>query len=133
NAGSVDLSGISLTDSDFDLTGCTIPSTLAAAASFDCVISTTAISGQHTDTATASGSFTDGAGSLETGTDTDDAYYYGMMKGQPSNQINSLTILLDGLTTVTGQFAITDESTSAKSPDGYLVALQDYGVRWEQK
>jgi hypothetical protein len=62
NNGTVDLSNISLTDSDYDLSGCTIPTQLAAGASFECVITVTAVLGQQTDTATASGSFTDGAG-----------------------------------------------------------------------
>jgi hypothetical protein len=77
NTGSVDLSGITLSDSDFDLSGCAIPATLAKGASFQCVISATWAEGQHTDTATASGSFTDGAGNVETATDSDDANYYG--------------------------------------------------------
>jgi hypothetical protein len=95
NTGDVALSSISLTDSDFSLAGCIIPATLTAGASFECTISTTAVLGQHTDTATASGSFTDGAGNTETDADTDDANYYGMPKGQPSIQIESLSIIID--------------------------------------
>jgi hypothetical protein len=36
-------------------------------------------------------------------------------------------------TTVTGQFNITDESQGGNNPDGFLIALIDYGVRWAQK
>jgi len=77
NTGNVELGSVSLTDSDFALAGCTIPSTLAVGASFECVITAPWTLGQHTDTAEASGSFTDGAGNAETDTDTDDANYYG--------------------------------------------------------
>ena len=57
NTGNVTLSTITLTDSDFTFgTGeCTLPATLAAGASFNCTISRTVGTGQHTDTATASG------------------------------------------------------------------------------
>jgi hypothetical protein len=134
NIGSVALGSVSLTDSDFGLGGCTIPSTLAAGASFECTVSTAAVTGQHTDTATASGSITDGAGNTETDTDTDDANYYGMNRGQPSIQINSLSISINPTrTTVTGEFNITDESQSGNQPDGFLIALTNYGVRWETK
>jgi hypothetical protein len=125
---------ISLSDSDFSLSGCTVPATLAAGASFNCTISTTAVLGQHTDTATVSGSFTDGAGNSESDSDTDDANYYGLSKGQPSISINSLSINIDPtLTVVKGQFNVTDESTGSKQPDGFMVAMEVYGVRWEQK
>jgi hypothetical protein len=134
NNSPVTLSSISLTDSDFSLAGCTIPTTLAAGASFECIISTTAVLGQHTDTATASGSFADGAGKVESDSDTDDANYYGIPKGQPSIQIESLTININGTrTTVTGQFAITEQGTNATTPDGFVAVLKDYRVTWQQK
>jgi hypothetical protein len=77
NTGNTALSNLSLVDTDFDLSTCTVPATLAAGASFDCIITTTALIGQHTDTATASGSFTDGAGNTESASDTDNANYFG--------------------------------------------------------
>ena len=77
NKGNVTLSNIELTDTDFSLAGCTIPSTLAAGASFECIVTGTWAADQHTNTATASGSFTDGAGNVESDSDTDDANYFG--------------------------------------------------------
>ncbi|MEA1866066.1 MAG: hypothetical protein U9N46_12925, partial [Euryarchaeota archaeon] len=72
NTGNVELTGISLTDTDFDLSGCTLTDPLAADASFDCSVTGTWAAGQHTDTATVTGDF-DG----QTYSDTDDANYYG--------------------------------------------------------
>jgi uncharacterized repeat protein (TIGR01451 family) len=134
NTGTATLTNIALTDSDFALGTCTIPASLAPGASFECVISVTAMMGQHTDTATASGSFTDGAGNVESDSDTDDANYYGMDRHQPSISINSLSININSTrTTVNGQFNITDESEGGNQPDGFLIALTNYGVRWEQR
>jgi hypothetical protein len=88
NIGTAPLTNISLTDTDFDLTSCTIPLTLAVNASFECQVPTTAALGQHTDTATTSGSFTDGAGNTESGSDTDDANYFGMPKVRVNKTVN---------------------------------------------
>ncbi len=77
NTGNVTLSNISLTDSSFSLAGCTIPPTLAPGASFTCTITTTWAPGQHINTATASGTFTDGNTNTQTATDTDLAHYLG--------------------------------------------------------
>ena len=70
NTGNVTLSGITLVDSDFGLSSCTIPAALAPNASFTCTISTSAVAGQHADTATAD--------STQSGPDSDDAYYFGI-------------------------------------------------------
>ncbi len=72
NSGDAALTNISLTDSDFDLSSCTVPATLAKAASFKCTITAAWAAGQHTDTATAAGAY--GTTTYE---DTDDANYYG--------------------------------------------------------
>ncbi|MEY2818178.1 MAG: hypothetical protein RL275_1641, partial [Chloroflexota bacterium] len=77
NTGNTTLA-VTLSDSDFDLSACTIPTSLAAGASFECVITVTAQAAQHHNTATANGSFEDGAGNTESASDTDDAHYYGM-------------------------------------------------------
>ncbi|HSO28617.1 MAG TPA: hypothetical protein VLS28_01825 [Candidatus Sulfomarinibacteraceae bacterium] len=55
NTGNVALTGVTLTDSLFDLVakGCTIPTSLAVGASFDCDYSDTAAVGTRTNTATA--------------------------------------------------------------------------------
>jgi uncharacterized repeat protein (TIGR01451 family) len=84
NTGSVTLGSLTLSDPNFaafyqaDLsTPCAIPSTLAPAASFTCYASSAWAAGQHTNTATATGSFTDSVGNVETGSDTDSANYFG--------------------------------------------------------
>ena len=90
------------------------------------MITTTAAAGQHTDTATAD--------STQSAPDTDDANYFGLRSGQPSIAIRSLSININSArTTVTGQFVITDESEGGNTPDGFLIALTEYGVRWAQK
>jgi uncharacterized repeat protein (TIGR01451 family) len=55
NTGNVPLTGVALADSLFDLVakGCTIPTTLAVGASFNCDYSSTAVVGTTTNTATA--------------------------------------------------------------------------------
>jgi uncharacterized repeat protein (TIGR01451 family) len=55
NTGTVPLAGVALADSLFDLVakGCTIPTTLAVGASFNCDYSSTAVVGTTTNTATA--------------------------------------------------------------------------------
>jgi len=70
NTGNVDLTGITLTDSDFDLSGCTVPSSLAVGASFNCIVTDPWAPVQHTDTATVTGDF--GGQPVD---DTDDANY----------------------------------------------------------
>ena len=84
NTGAVALSSLSLSDTDFtafyasDLqTTCAIPATLAPAASFSCYVGSAWNAGQHANTATASGSFVDGAGNTESDSDTDAAHYFG--------------------------------------------------------
>ena len=77
NTGNVTLTGLTLTDSDFSTLACTIPASLAPAASYACTLTTAWASGQHTDTATANGRYTDSAGTLRIPSDTDDANYFG--------------------------------------------------------
>jgi hypothetical protein len=132
NTGEVVLSNIAIQDTDFDLSSCPIPSTLAPSVSFECDIMTTAVLGQHTDTGTVDVSFMYGNSNSRSDSDTDDANYYGMNRGQPSIQINSLSIIPNSdRTSVSGTFGITDESTSGNKPDGFLIALSDYDVTWE--
>jgi hypothetical protein len=132
NTGEVVLSNIALQDTDFDLSSCTIPSTLPPGGSFDCIKETTAVLGQHTNTGTVDVTFTYGTGDLRSDSDSDDANYYGMNRGQPSIQINSLSIIPNSeRTEITGTFGITDESSSGNKPDGFLIALTDYDVTWE--
>jgi len=71
NTGNVDLTGITLTDSDFVLSGCTVPSQLAVGAWFECFVTDTWVVVQHTDTATVTGDF-----GGQTYSDEDDANYY---------------------------------------------------------
>ncbi|NLE57250.1 MAG: hypothetical protein GX616_02740, partial [Planctomycetes bacterium] len=72
NSGKYPLSGVSLTDSDLSLSSCSVPTTLAVGASFECTVDATAIAGQHENTATASGQY-DG----QTVDDSDKAHYFG--------------------------------------------------------
>ena len=128
NTGNVTLTGITLTDSDFNLS-CTITTTLAPGASFTCTISPPQRSLANTPTRRRRV-----AKSAPAAPDTDNANYFGLRSGQPSIQINSLSISINATrTTVTGQFNITDQSQGGNQPDGFLIALIDYGVRWEQK
>ncbi len=71
NTGNVELSNITLTDNTYDLSGASVPPTLAPGASFVYYLGPiSAQSGQHTNIATATGTF-DNA----TYTDTDNANY----------------------------------------------------------
>ena len=72
NTGNVDLTGITLTDSDFDLSGCTVPSQLAVGEWFNCTVTDTWVIVQHTDTATVTGTPPNGVDV----NDADDANYY---------------------------------------------------------
>jgi YqxM protein len=73
NDGNVTLTDITLSDTDFDVSGCTLTDPLAPDGSFECVIgSFDAAEGQHTNTATATGDYEG-----ETYSDEDDANYYG--------------------------------------------------------
>lgn len=75
NEGNSDLSNITLTDDSLDLSTCVIPPTLIAGAFFECVVGPFPVQqGQYTNTATARGTFADGAGIT---LDTDSAHYFG--------------------------------------------------------
>jgi uncharacterized repeat protein (TIGR01451 family) len=76
NIGNVDLSNITLSDTDFGVSSCVVPGSLAVDGSFECVMTVSAVFGQlgqHTNTATASGDFTDANNNTETVSDSDDA------------------------------------------------------------
>ncbi len=73
NDGNVTLTDITLSDTDFDLSGCEIPETLAPQAGFECVVGPfPAVEGQHANTATVTAL----AGDVSV-TDTDAAHYMG--------------------------------------------------------
>ncbi|RZN40520.1 MAG: DUF11 domain-containing protein [Methanosarcinales archaeon] len=73
NTGNVNLTGISLTDSDFTLSGCTVTDPLTPGTSFVCYVTDASwAAGQHTDTASVTADF-----GGQTYSDTDDANYYG--------------------------------------------------------
>ncbi len=73
NTGNVPLSNVTLTDNVYDLSACPpIPNPLSAGASYTCMLGPTpAQVGQHTNTATTTGSWSD-----LTVRDSDDANYY---------------------------------------------------------
>jgi hypothetical protein len=95
NDGDVELTNITLSDTDFDLSGCSITDPLATGASFECVIGPfAAVEGQHTDTGATSGQY-DGM----TVTDSDDAYYYGSAPcGECKGKVTQLTLKYIGST-----------------------------------
>ncbi len=129
NAGNVDLSSITLSDTDLSLPACTTPGTLAAGSFYECVVEIPATLGQHTNTATATGEYN---GLVYT--DSDNANYHGRNLIEPSIAINSLTITINkARTTVSGLFTITDESQDGTAADGYLIDLTDYGIDWQVK
>ena len=73
NNGSLELTNLTLTDTDFDLGECSLPMTLAPGATFECVAGPLqAILGQHSNTATATG---ESIGT--TASDSDLAHYSG--------------------------------------------------------
>ena len=82
NTGTGVLSNVTLTDSDFNIdttSGDKIYEigNLAVNGSKELIFTAPWTAGQHTNTATAYGSFTDGAGNIESATDSDDANYFG--------------------------------------------------------
>ncbi|HEY3274110.1 MAG TPA: hypothetical protein VGJ92_10120, partial [Methanocella sp.] len=75
NTGEVPLTDVAITDTVYGAV--TIQNTLAAGASAQAVITGTWAAGQHTNTATATGSYTDATLGVVTVTDNDAANYYG--------------------------------------------------------
>src|SRR5262249_16348956 len=78
NTGNVDLSGVTLNDNVYG--AITVPGTLAAGASYTAYHTGAWQAGQHTNTATASGSFKDDAGNTQSPSDKDDANYWGVSR-----------------------------------------------------
>ncbi len=74
NTGNVTLTSLTLNDNVLNLSGCTIPATLAPNASFECLVTGTWAAGQHTNTATAAGIFNSVKYS-----DADNANYFGVV------------------------------------------------------
>jgi uncharacterized repeat protein (TIGR01451 family) len=74
NIGNIALSGITLVDNTYTISSCTIPATLAPKASFECLLTGTWAAGQHTNTATATGTFNAAPTS-----DSDPANYFGVV------------------------------------------------------
>ena len=81
NTGNVDLT-VNLSDSDFLLPGGCNPGIILAGGTFSCTYTGASwASGQHTDTATASSSYTDGNGTTRNVSETNDANYFGAAAG----------------------------------------------------
>ena len=74
NIGNVSLTGLTLKDNVLNLSGCSIPSTLTPNGSFDCFVTGTWAAGQHTNKATATGTF-----STAVVIDTDYGNYFGVV------------------------------------------------------
>ena len=105
NTGNVALTNISLSDSDFDLNGAAagnaiaIPS-LAVGGTYETTFTgATWQAGQHTNTATATSTYTDNLGNTKNLSDTDDANYFG---ADPKIAINKVTNGADGQTILAG-------------------------------
>lgn len=93
NTGNVDLYNISLTDTDFDVSGCVIVDPLTPGASDICIIGPfAAIEGQHTDTVSAVG---EDIGGNPTDPATDPANYFG---SAPSLTLEKLVSVDGGIT-----------------------------------
>ncbi len=133
NTGPVTLNALSLADPNFasfyqsDLTtACAIPATLAPAASFTCYARLAWAAGQHTNTATATGSMTDGAGVVEPASDSDPANYFGAVPGlnltksavpgtyDTVGQVISYSYVITntGNYTLSGPFSVTDDKAA---------------------
>lgn len=78
NDGNVPLVNLTLSDDNFDVSGCPLPQTLAPGAFFECVVGPfPAVAGQHINVATATATNEDGT---TTAADSDSAHYFG---GEP--------------------------------------------------
>jgi uncharacterized repeat protein (TIGR01451 family) len=99
NTGNVPLSNVKVTDSAFTFTG-VVNSLAVGASDVSDILTTTAIVGQHEDTATASGTFSDTAGHSRTANNSDQAHYLGrrdtiVIAPDKQNASNSLVKLVD--------------------------------------
>jgi hypothetical protein len=89
NTGYVTLTDVDLSDSIFDLSGCSVTSPLPPAGSFECIVGpVSAMLGQHENTATASGIY-----NAEPYTDSDPAHYLGLdvrLDLEPEEDVNAV-------------------------------------------
>lgn len=92
NVGNVPLSNVTVTDSQGVAVSCP-KTTLAVAENMVCTASSTAISGNYSNTGTASGSYTDSSSQTLTDTETDDSSYFG---ASPQIDIDKKTVGSDG-------------------------------------
>ncbi len=98
NTGNVALTNVNLTDSDFNLS--LAPFNLAVGGTYETTFTgATWQAGQHTNTATATSTYTDGGGNSKNLSDTDDANYFG---ADPKIAINKVTNGADGQTILAG-------------------------------
>jgi hypothetical protein len=77
NVGNVALSNVSVTDSKAGVTVSCPKATLAVGESMDCSASGTSITGNYSNTGTASGKYTDSAGHSRTDIESDGSSYFG--------------------------------------------------------
>jgi uncharacterized repeat protein (TIGR01451 family) len=130
NTGNVPLANIVITDTVYNVVG-TI-GTLAPGGSAHVNVTGVWSEGQNTSSATASVSFTDGAGTVQTATDTDDMYFFGAdpkisivksVNGQDANAAPGSTITTGAA--VTWTYQVTNEGNV---PLTAIVVTDDQGV-----
>jgi uncharacterized repeat protein (TIGR01451 family) len=135
NTGNTDLTAVTLSDNTFDLVakGCTIPTTLAVGAHFDCAYSSVAATGTTTNTATAD--------SEETGPDTDTATVVATVTPPPAgltiDKTNNAPLVNVGgsqLPTAaegsTVTFTLTYTHTGSASTDGTITDVLPAGLTY---
>jgi hypothetical protein len=106
NNGNVTLSNITLTDNKFSLIGATIPASLAPGGSFEHTLTgISALAGQHSNTATATGTY-----GQQVVSDTDKGHYFGSVTVTPSISIKKHVSVDNGATWY-------DAETIAAGPD----------------
>jgi hypothetical protein len=113
NTGDFPLENVTVTDSDFDTSSCGAAGSLAPNAVFDCIVGPfPAVAGQHSNTATATGTYNG-----ITFTDTDAAHYYAGTL--PKLTVEKLVGIAGG-----GTWYAADSAPGLLIPDGDSVSFR---------
>jgi uncharacterized repeat protein (TIGR01451 family) len=135
NTGNTNLTAVTLSDNTYDLVakGCTIPTTLAVGAHFDCAYSSVAVTGTTTNTATAD--------SGETAPDTDTATVVATVTPPPAgltiDKTNNAPLVNVGGTNIptaeagsTVTFTLTYTHTGSATADGTITDVLPVGLTY---